>query len=163
MDNAGFDDHFDVLAAIAHRVAFRITGSHEESRDIAQETLTRAYVHWRRASRHPESWTARVASNLAIDLLRRRSRLPALDPSSIDGSDRSDVERLDLVGALSALPRRQREVIVLRYLADLPEAGVARELHLSVGSVKQHASRGLANLRSLLAPAPSIAIIPEEQ
>ena len=46
-----------------------------------------------------------------------------------------------------ALPRRQREVVVLRYLADLSEAATAQELGTSVGSVKQHAHRGLAALR----------------
>jgi RNA polymerase sigma factor (sigma-70 family) len=51
---------------------------------------------------------------------------------------------------LATLSRRQREVIVLRFLADLPEADVARALGCSVGSVKQHSSRGLANLRNSL-------------
>ena len=41
-------------------------------------------------------------------------------------------------------------MIVLRFLADLPEADVARVLGCSVGSVKQHASRGLAALRSAM-------------
>ena len=45
---------------------------------------------------------------------------------------------------------RQREVLVLRFLADLPEADVAKALGCSVGSVKQHASRGLATLRTTL-------------
>ncbi len=44
----------------------------------------------------------------------------------------------------------EREVIVLRFLADLPEADVARALGCSVGSVKQHASRGLAALRGAM-------------
>jgi RNA polymerase sigma factor (sigma-70 family) len=91
---------------------------------------------------------AHVAGNLAIDRSRRRARTAALDPpiatSSID-------ERLDLQRALRALSKRQREVVVLRYLADLPEADVARALGCSVGSVKTHGSRGLAALRAAMA------------
>jgi DNA-directed RNA polymerase specialized sigma24 family protein len=53
---------------------------------------------------------------------------------------------------LRGLSRRQREVVALRYLADLPETDVARALGCSVGTVKQHASRGLAALRAALGP-----------
>ena len=48
---------------------------------------------------------------------------------------------------LRSLPRRQREAVALRYLADLPEAAVAAHLGCSVGAVKQHTHRGLAALR----------------
>jgi RNA polymerase sigma factor (sigma-70 family) len=56
-------------------------------------------------------------------------------------------ERGDLVAALRRLPRRQREVVVLRYLADLSESDVAVALGCSVGSVKSNGSRGLSALR----------------
>ena len=62
-----------------------------------------------------------------------------------------DGQRVDLHRALDTLSRRQREVLVLRFLADLPEADVAKVLGCSVGSVKQHASRGLATLRTSMA------------
>ena len=51
---------------------------------------------------------------------------------------------------IAALPRRQRQVVVLRYLADMPEVQVAQVLGLDVGSVRQHASRGRAGLRNTL-------------
>ena len=50
--------------------------------------------------------------------------------------------------ALRKLPRRQREVVVLRYLADFSEADVAVALGCSVGTVKSQASRGLSALRN---------------
>jgi DNA-directed RNA polymerase specialized sigma24 family protein len=57
---------------------------------------------------------------------------------------------VDLHRALEALPRRQREVVVLRYFGDLSEKEIASELGLAPGSVKSHASRGLAALRARL-------------
>jgi RNA polymerase sigma factor (sigma-70 family) len=45
--------------------------------------------------------------------------------------------------ALRALPRRQREVLALRYYLDLSEAEIAATLGISAGSVKTHAHRGL--------------------
>jgi RNA polymerase sigma-70 factor (sigma-E family) len=53
-----------------------------------------------------------------------------------------------LVAALGRLPRRQREVLTLRYYLDLSEAQIANALSISAGSVKAHAHRGLAALRS---------------
>lgn len=53
-----------------------------------------------------------------------------------------------LVTALGRLPRRQREVLTLRYYLDLSEAQIAHALSISAGSVKAHAHRGLAALRS---------------
>jgi len=53
-----------------------------------------------------------------------------------------------LVAALGRLPRRQREVLTLRYYLDLSEAQIADALGISAGSVKAHAHRGLTGLRS---------------
>lgn len=53
-----------------------------------------------------------------------------------------------LVSALGRLPRRQREVLTLRYYLDLSEAQIADALSISAGSVKAHAHRGLTGLRS---------------
>jgi RNA polymerase sigma-70 factor (sigma-E family) len=53
-----------------------------------------------------------------------------------------------LVAALGRLPRRQREVLTLRYYLDLSEVQIADALSISPGSVKAHAHRGLAALRS---------------
>jgi RNA polymerase sigma factor (sigma-70 family) len=90
----------------------------------------------------------RVSSNLAIDRWRKAKRArgghaaePVFDP---------DPERIDLYRALEALPRRQRDVMVLRHLADLSEADVAELLGCSVGTVKSNASRARAALRAVL-------------
>jgi len=144
-----YDLRFDDLAAIAYRVAYRLLGSRPDAEDVAQEALARALVRWRGIDDHAEPWVARVAANLALDVLRRRRRRPTV----VDAAERpapagpSSIDRLELVRLLEELPRRQREVVVLRYLADLSEAATAEELGTSVGTVKQHAHRGLAALR----------------
>ena len=56
---------------------------------------------------------------------------------------------------MRALPDRQREVLALRYYLDLSEAEIADALGIARGSVKAHASRGAATLRSLLADSRS--------
>jgi len=154
---ASFDDRFAGLAAIAYRVSFRILGSRPEAEDVAQETLARAYVRWSRVEGHAEPWVARVAANQALKVVSRRQRRAPRDPKApADDLDTVALTRLGLAGALESLPRRQREVLVLRYLADLPEEAVARHLGCAVGTVKQHAHRGLSKLRVLLDPGAEL-------
>jgi RNA polymerase sigma factor (sigma-70 family) len=92
----------------------------------------------------------RVVTNLAIDSLRREKLARRILPRPESAEENPD--RVDLQRALFELPRRQRRVVVLRYVCDLPESEVAAALGCSVGTVKSHASRGLATLRRLLTP-----------
>ncbi|HTU40044.1 MAG TPA: SigE family RNA polymerase sigma factor [Acidimicrobiales bacterium] len=142
-----FEVAFADLYRLAYRVAYRILGDRSDAEDVAQEALARATIRWAKLHDRPEGWVSRVASNLAVDRYRRRRREPTIPTGPLGIVDERSVERSDLVTALRRLPRRQREVVVLRYLADLSEADVADALGCSVGSVKTHASRGLAALR----------------
>lgn len=66
------------------------------------------------------------------------------------GADEQHAERDQLVRALATLSTRQRKIVVLRHLVGMPEQEVARDLGVSLGTVKSTASRGLAQLRSVL-------------
>jgi RNA polymerase sigma factor (sigma-70 family) len=139
-----FDSEFDRLWGRAYAVGYVVLGSRTEAEDVAQETMARALVRWRRIQEYATPWVVRVAGNFAIDHVRSRSRargVPDVDVAGPDG------QRVDLQRALLSLSRRQREVVVMRYVADLPEAEVASMLKCSVGTVRTHASRGLAALR----------------
>ena len=60
------------------------------------------------------------------------------------------VQRSSVLAALKALPARQREVVVLRYYADLSEAQIAAAMGISRGAVKAHTSRAKGSLRAIL-------------
>jgi RNA polymerase sigma-70 factor (sigma-E family) len=143
-----FELAFADLYRLAYRVAFRILGDRSDAEDVAQEALARAALRWSRLHERPEGWVCRVASNQAIDRYRRRQRQPSIPAGPVGIVDERLGERGDLVAALRKLPRRQREVVVLRYLADFSEEDVALALECSVGTVKSQASRGLSALRS---------------
>ena len=158
MDEMSFDEAFTSLYALAYRVAYRVVGQREEATDIAQEALARAAVRWNRVSDHAAPWVATVAGNLAIEFWRKQKRRQALalTPSVSDSSvDDRPIQRMDLVRALRALPKRQRQVVVLRYLADCSEAEVAALLGCREGTVKSTASRGLAALRAAASASAS--------
>lgn len=142
-----FEDAFDGCYLVAYQAAFRVLGSRDDAEDVAQESMVRAFSRWAKVEDYVHPWLIRVATNLALDLVRRRSR-QSRSAVSNHGAQSHVEERLDLALAIAELPRRQREVIGLRYIADVAEADVARLLGCSAGTVKQHAHRGLAALRS---------------
>jgi RNA polymerase sigma-70 factor (ECF subfamily) len=146
-----FDQMFPELLRSAYRVAYRLLGSREDAADCAQEACARACADWPKLTRSgsPLPWVVRVSSNLAIDRWRRTKRARARGSSAVPVFD-PDPERIDLYRALEALPRRQRDVMVLRHLADLSEVAVAELLGCSVGTVKSNASRARTALRAVL-------------
>jgi RNA polymerase sigma factor (sigma-70 family) len=157
-----FEDSFERLFARSFHVAFRILGHSGEAEDVASDAMARALRSWRRVRgmASPDGWVVRVTTNLAIDQIRRNQRLAektgagtrSASPSAVAvaaatvRSDEVDA-RIDLHRVLGTLPRRQREVLALRYLADLSEAETAALLGIARGTVKRHANRGISKMR----------------
>ncbi|QLE76164.1 SigE family RNA polymerase sigma factor [Streptomyces rectiverticillatus] len=130
--------------------------------DVVQEAFIR--VHSARGRvRDPEKTLAylrQTVVNLSRSALRRRIlglkllSKPMPDMASAEEGAYEQLERDQLIKAMRGLQRRQREVLVLRYFADMTEAQVAETLGLSLGSVKAYGSRGIAALRvAMEAPA----------
>ena len=143
-----FEEAFEPLRRAGYRAAYRLLGDRATAEDVAAEALARAYARWPSVSDHAEPWVIRVATNLALDVGRRRATASDRQLLLVNDGPVDQVERrLDLQAALRALPRRQREVVVLRYLGDLSEQATADALALEVGTVKSHAARGLSRLR----------------
>lgn len=146
-----FDAFFFALLPAVLRLAQRMTGERSAAEDVAAEAFARAFARWEQvgALSYREAWVLRVAANLAIDLARRRRpelapRPPAPDPAG------EVVLRVTMVAALAALPKTQRQALVLRYLADLSEAEVAAALGVRPGTLKSHLHRAREALRSRL-------------
>jgi len=130
-----------------------LAGGPAAGEDLLQEALERVMRSWRRVQGDPEGYLRRTLYHLAVDSWRARRRRPEVlapvePPATPDGTDRL-VLRDALVRGLTALPPRQRAVLVLRYWEQLSEAEAAEVLGCSVGTVKSSASRGLARLREL--------------
>jgi RNA polymerase sigma-70 factor (sigma-E family) len=123
--------------------------------DVVQEAFIRVHSARKRV-RDPEKTLAylrQTVVNLSRSALRRRIvglkllSKPMPDMASAEEGAYEQLERDELIGAMRGLQRRQREVLVLRYFADMTEAQVAEALGLSLGSVKAYGSRGIAALR----------------
>lgn len=83
-------------------------------------------------------------------VVARNTPAPPPDAPGADGPSLDQERRRAVLDAMRALPRRQREVLALRYYLDYSEREIAEALEISQGAVKSHASRGAATLRQLL-------------
>ena len=159
--DAEFREAFPRLHERAYQAAFRLLGDRVAAEDAAQEALTRAYVHWARLDERREGWVVTTTVNIVLDGFRRQKRWEAFRTSRAAGSDvahdDAETQRIDLQRLLAALPRRQRQVAVLRYLEDRPVREVADMLGCSIGSVKRHTARAAASLRSAFDLEPETA------
>ena len=146
-----FEALFDRLWRKSVRLAERLVGT-GDAEDVAVEAFARALERWERVRRlpHLDAWMLRVTTNAALDTLRRTRRTVSVDRAEVVSPLDTVALRLALGEALRRLPRRQSEVIVLRYLAQLSEPEVAAALGISLGTVKTHARRGVATLRHQL-------------
>jgi RNA polymerase sigma-70 factor (ECF subfamily) len=151
-DQAEFRELFDRLLPRVQRMALRTLGDPFDAEDVAAETMARTSARWPKVSQlpHREFWVLRVAANVAIDMVRRRR--PMAVAATADDAEDAAALRLALGAALRSLPKRQREVVVLRYLADLSEDDVAVALGISPATVHTHVHRALAALRGTLGP-----------
>jgi RNA polymerase sigma factor (sigma-70 family) len=146
----GFDEAFDELFPRAVRLGTRLLGNRAAAEDVAAEALARAYARWSKVAGLPyrDGWVLKVATNLAIDRLRRRP--PEVTPAPAADFE-ADVDlRMALNAALLTLAPRQRQAVTLRYLGGLTDREVALALGISLGSVKTHIHRGLHGLRATL-------------
>ncbi|MGW3606555.1 SigE family RNA polymerase sigma factor [Micromonospora sp. NPDC005161] len=143
-------------ARLVH-AAFLLTGDHHAAEDAAQTSLARTYASWSRIRDDDAyGYARRILVNHLVDGWRRPIR--EYPTEEVPEQRRADVAdevatRRWLTAILGALSPRERAIVVLRYYFDLPEAQVARELTISVGTVKSTSSRALEKLRATGASA----------
>jgi RNA polymerase sigma-70 factor (sigma-E family) len=138
------------------RLAYLLCGDEHRADDLVQVTITKLYERWRRV-RMVDSLDQYVRAMLVRAFLDEKRRAWSSrvwltgQPPERPAPDGPDVEqRAVLRQALTTVPRRQRAVLVLRFLCDLPVNEVARLLGCSAGNVKSQTHHGLAALRRRL-------------
>ncbi len=136
------------------KVAFLLCQDWHRADDLAQVTITRLYVHWRRA-RAADNLDGYVRTMLVRAFLsERRSRwsqvtLGGPEPDRAAPPD-DPATRVAVRQALAKLPPRQRATLVLRFFCDLSVEDTAASLRCTGGTVKSQTAKGLAALRAAL-------------
>lgn len=150
-----FDRFFQAEHDSLLRMCWGVTTDRELARDVAQETMCRAYERWDivgGAGSNPAAWGRTVALNLVRSNWRRARTATLAEPvlrAGLRVATDAPVDA-DLVAALRSLADRQREAVVLHHLLDLSVGDCAEAMELSESSVKAHLRRGRARLSELL-------------
>ena len=156
--DARFEELYESEFQTAVRAGFAVCGNHTLAADAAQEAFARALQRWARL-KDVESvvgWIVRTAVNHARRERWLRARLGGLASESPRSEDDLLLdERADIVAAIRSLPRRQREAIVLHYVADLALDQAANAMGCANGTVKAHLSRGRDALRKRIGGTPN--------
>lgn len=147
--------HWESMA----RTAKWLVGSRQVGEEIAQDAFIRLIEHWSTINDKGAvpAWLRRTVVNLSRSANRRsatgrekRELVQALTPVVDRSSEKLGTGLQDgpLSAAIAALPRRQRECVVLRFVHDLTVDQIASALGVSGGSVKTHLHRALSTLQT---------------
>lgn len=137
----------------ARRYANTICGDWSEAEELTQQAFVRIYARWPKVrSETAEAYLRKTLTRLFLDTKRRgraREVVTADPPDTESGQELSSFERGPMRAALLRLPKKQRAVVLLRFVYDLSVEDVAAALGCSDGTVKSQASRGLTALRGV--------------
>ena len=128
-------------------------GNHALSDDLAQETFIKAYLNIRgfKGLSKFRTWLYRIAYNEYYAWLRGRHE-ERLDDNAYDiGSTDTDNEtKIDVQAAMQSLNDKQRAIVTLFYINDLPISKIAQITGMPTGTIKSHLSRAKAKLAQIL-------------
>ena len=143
--------------------ASRVLGDRAEAEDVVQDALIKLWKiapDWRQGEAQVSTWAYRVVANLCTDRLRRRKTRNQVDIEAVaepEADLMSVVEQMTetaradaLQSALTALPDRQRQAVVLRHLEGFSNPEIADILGVGVEAVESLTARGKRALKAAL-------------
>ncbi len=142
---------------------YRIVGNVDDAQDLTQETFIKALQRQSQLKDREKAdrWLSRIASNTAIDYLRRKKNVSLTELAEVPFSLVSQQEspeqfllrsekRLQLDDGLAALTERERTALVLRDIEDMPAVEVARVMNCSMATVRSHISNARVKFQKYL-------------
>lgn len=168
-DMAAYQELVRLYQTKVFRVIRTIHRNPEDAMEVLQDTFLKLFAArrtWEKRSSFA-AWLYRIAINTSIDRYRRGDRgkttsiegmldgeleRSASNPRPVDALDRISVieRRVILEQAIQRLPRRQREVLSLRFFAEMQLDEIATALSCPLGTVKSNLHKAVVGLRGLL-------------
>ena len=147
---------------------YRIVGNVDDAQDLTQETFIKALQRQAQLKdlEKASNWLSRIASNTAIDFLRRNRRFTFTDVSEAEsrssGLDNPEQvllrgeRKLHLDGGLAGLTERERMALLLRDVEDMPADEVAAQMKCSMATVRSHIANARTKFKRYLEARKSI-------
>ncbi|WP_054860517.1 RNA polymerase sigma factor SigW [Gracilibacillus sp. JCM 18860] len=170
-DQAAFEDVVSFYQNKVFAICFRMIGNKHEAEDLAQEAFIRAYINIQSydENRKFSTWLYRIATNLAIDRMRKKKPDYYLDAEIKGGTEgmnlysqipdngvlpEDEVTSLEtqsyIQKEIMQLPAKYRSIIALRFIDELSLKEISEILEIPVGTVKTRIHRGREALRKKL-------------
>jgi RNA polymerase sigma-70 factor (sigma-E family) len=152
---AEFVEYFTAHHGALRRLAYALCGDWHTADDAVQHAFVQLYRHWSRVrAASLDSYVRTILVNAVRSQTRRwRREFTTAEPPDSVATTADPGLHLDLHRALARLPRRQREMVVLRHLENLSVSEVAEVLGVAEGTVKSQTARGVEALRRFLREA----------
>ncbi|MFZ3590288.1 RNA polymerase sigma factor SigW [Bacillus sp. DJP31] len=169
-DQNAFSEIVELYKDKVYQLCYRMLGNSHEAEDIAQEAFIRAYINIEsfHIDKKFSTWLYRIATNLAIDRIRKKKPDYYLD-AEVTGTEgltmysqvaadvplpEEEVESLELQQSVQIqilrLPEKYRAVIVLKYIEELSLKEISEVLGLPISTIKTRIHRGREALRKQL-------------
>ncbi|MBU9720176.1 MULTISPECIES: RNA polymerase sigma factor SigW [Bacillaceae] len=169
-DQQAFSELVEIYKDKVYQVAYRMLGNAHEAQDVAQEAFLRAYTNLETydINRKFSTWLFRIATNLAIDRIRKKKPDFHLEDQVAGTEDLNYYSQIATDEALPEdqvvkfemqewvqneimmLPPKYRSAIILKYMEDLSLKEISEILNLPVATVKTRIHRGREALRKRL-------------
>ena len=154
-----FTEILQQTSGFLRQVAFLLVGNWPDAEDLLQSAYLKAVRYMDRVCEVdvPALYLKRILVRTHIDLHRQRKLVEVTTDSlpEVSVPDNPNDEKWAVRAALAKVPDSQRQILVLRFFADMSVADTAAALGCSEGNVKSQTSRGLAALAGHLGLTPS--------
>ena len=161
---SSFETWFPRLLPFAYNVGYRFFGGNATlAEEVAQESLTRAFVVWNRVRDHPnlEAWITTTAFHVALELARQQRRAERRDAvprvTDVPGEEQRVADTELVAHALGKLSERQQQVVLWRYYFDQSVHETAERLGLTDSKVKDATHEAMSKLQRILGGAKEAA------
>ena len=135
-----------------YRFALSLLRDSQQAEDVLQETFVKLLTGKFRVPvpGKEKAWIFRVARNLCMDILRKRSRETELPP--VTAASRG--ENLEFVELISPLPQREQEILCLKFIGGFTHGEIAKITGTTVHATKKRYERAIQKLREEMEVSP---------
>lgn len=160
-DRVAMSHLYEAHARRVYAVVRRLAGDDDLAADLSQDAWVRAFerIHLYRGEAAFGTWIHRLATNVALNRLRRRTKRPDVERAGMDfpsyhaPADDAVISRRMLSEALDRLPNGYRRVLVLHDVEGWTHEEIGKALGIAPGTSKSQLHKARARMRQLIAPS----------
>ena len=150
-DSDAFTELYKIHKIYLYKIAYSYVKDENKALDIMQECAYKGffYIHKLKNPNIFKTWITRVLINVAIDYLKKESKIIYLDNDSSIACDEKDIsleEKMDLYNAIDTLKDKYKTVIILRYFNNMSIDDIAKTMEIPSNTVKSHLRRAKESL-----------------